>query len=234
MNGDIFGQGSGHFVLGNVQCNPTRNRELLECCPDYTNCFNTGFCQYDALVRCSDRQRVGNVTAHILNASSTGTIYAVLVTWEQNLTVDQPISFEVVCRNEKHSIKITVSNETSNIQLGGLLPSPRNCCVSAVYQLYEAKEICTGVKITSSVISKTRTSAQSRSSNSVTIVGSVLGLIIIILLVLQTLLMVWLLRPHLRKGITPERYLNFPLTLLSDLFDVFTLYHYNIIMAFHL
>ena len=173
LSGDIFGQGSGRFVLGNVQCNLTRNWELLECCSDYTNCFNTGFCQKDALVRCSDRQRVGNVTAHILNASSTGTIYAVLVTWEQNLTVDQPISFEVVCRNEKHSIKITVSNETSNIQLGGLLPSPRNCCVSAVYQLYEAKEICTGIN-TSSASTCTCNDQELNCTNSASVVVEVL------------------------------------------------------------
>ena len=110
--------------------------------------MNTAPCQSEsAIVRCSDRQRVGNVTAQILNVSSTGTVYAVIVSWEQTLTVNQPISFEVVCHNEKHSIKFntTVSNDTSDTQLGGLRPSPNNCCVSAVYQLYDTKEICTGI-----------------------------------------------------------------------------------------
>ena len=54
-----------YFILGNVQYNPSRNRELyLKLC--HTDNTNTVTCHDDAQVRCRDEQRVGNVTAHIL------------------------------------------------------------------------------------------------------------------------------------------------------------------------
>ena len=176
--------------------------------------MNTASCQSDAKVRCSDRQRVGNVTAQILNASSTGTVYAVIVSWEQNLTVDQPASFEVVCRNEKHSIKTTVSNDKSDTQLGGLRPSLYNCCVSAVYQLYEAKEICTGINASSESIFNNQ---GSNCPNSVNVVVEVLGFIIAVLVILLTLILgiafLCLLRLTLRKRSIHGRYVRLSVQL---------------------
>ena len=197
-----FGQGDGPRWLDNVQCNPTRNMELLECDArgtSFDSCHD-----HDAGVKCRDEQRVENVDACIVNilVPSTSKAYTVLVTWEQKLTVEEPTSLKVECSNEQHRIMITVSNKTLNTQLGGLLSSSYNCCVSAVYPLYEAKEICTS----------TSKCEESRGSNSATIVGGALGFIIVVLLSLLSLSVVCLVRQHVRKGMISERYLR----LLND------------------
>ena len=71
---------------------------------------------------------------NIANTPSISIVCAVLVAWDQNMTVAEPISFKVECHSEEHSIKVTASNENSNTLLG-LLSSAYNCCVSAVYPL---------------------------------------------------------------------------------------------------
>ena len=68
------------------------------------------------------------------------------------MTVEEPTSFIVECHNEQHSINITVSSEISNTQLGGLASISYNCCVSAIYPLYVAKQICTIVLISLSTL----------------------------------------------------------------------------------
>ena len=219
-NGTEFGQGDGPRWLDNVNCDPTRNRTLLECDPmgaRYASCHD-----HDAGVKCRDEQRVKNVVARIVNTPSTSKVYTVLVTWEQNLTVEEPASFKVDCHNEQHRIIITVGNKTLNAQLGGLLSSSYNCCVSAVYPLYEDKEICTGIDTTSNIImcatrlreisaeptSRISKCEESRGSNSATIIGGILGFIIVILLSLLSLSVVCLVRQHARKGVISERYLR--------------------------
>ena len=191
-----FGQGDGPMRLNNVQCYPRINKALLEC--DSTGTSHAA-CGHDAGVKCRDEQRVRNVTAHIVNTSNTSTAHTVQVTSKQNLTVDEPSLFKVECHNEQYSIMITVSNEISSTQLGGLISFSYNCCVTAVYPLYEAKEICTGIKVASNttpdiIISSTKNESTGKnqeskfnSTSSVNIVGGVLGIIILVLLILLAL-----------------------------------------------
>ena len=42
----------------------------------------------------------------LIHRVSTSTLYTVLVTWEQNLTVDEPTSLKVECHSEQHSMNI--------------------------------------------------------------------------------------------------------------------------------
>ena len=91
--GTEFGQGDGPRWLDNVHCDPTRNRTLLDC--EYMGVNYASCSDHDASVRCKDEQRVRNVTAQIVNTPSTSTLYTALVTWEQNLMVQEPISFRV-------------------------------------------------------------------------------------------------------------------------------------------
>ena len=194
-NGMEFGQGDGPRLLDNVNCDPTRNRTLLECDSmgaSYASCRD-----HDAGVKCRDEQRVKNVAARIVNKLSTSTVYTVLVTWEQNLTVEEPTSFKVECSNEPQRKIITVSNKTLNTQLEGLLSSSYKCCVSAVYPPYEDKEICTGIDMTSNY-----------SANILYVVIGILVLIIAVLMILLALSGIVLFRAESRKKLIPQRYVK--------------------------
>ena len=215
VSGTEFGIGDGRNTwLNNVRCNPDINKALLEC--DSTGTSSIIDCDDDAGVKCTDEPRVRNVTAHTLNTSSTGSVHTVLVTWEQNLTVDEPTSFKVECRNEQYSIVIRVSNKTFNTHMEGLLSSLYNCCVSAVYPLYEAKQICTVINTTSSIMCtingiSSAATCNNQESKSADVVIGVLGFItavLIILLTLSGIALLCLLRPELRKGLIPGRYVR--------------------------
>ena len=69
-----------NIVLDEVRCNPTRDMTLLECDAQYTSIW----CYYQlAFIRCRDEQRVKNVTAAVVNPStSMNTVHTVLITWE--------------------------------------------------------------------------------------------------------------------------------------------------------
>ena len=126
----------------------------------------------------------------------------------------EPASFEVDCHNERHSITISVGNKTLTTQLRGLLPSSSySCCVSAVYQEYTSKAICTHITTLGnaerSVASNSSDSGSAESkdlvSNSVNVVGGVLGFIIVVLLILLVIsgiALVFLLQPELKRRMT--------------------------------
>ena len=202
---------------------------------------------HDAGVKCRDEQRVRNVTAHIVNTPITSTVYAVLVTWDQNLTVKEPTSFKVECHNEQLSIIIIVGNKMVNTQLGGLFSScSYNCCVTAMYPpYYEDKEICTGINATSNIIKCTSLSeisaasmCNNQSTNSATIIiEGVLGITIVILLSLLSLSLVCVVQQYVRKRVISERYvkLHYPISycwINSSYVRVYVLYS-AIIPYFH-
>ena len=56
---------------------------------------NAYCCHHAPGVKRRDKQRVKNVADRTINASSTSKVYTVLVTWEQNLIVDEPTSLKV-------------------------------------------------------------------------------------------------------------------------------------------
>lgn len=146
----------------------------------------------DAGVQCRDDQgEVKNVKAMTINPGP-----AVMISWEpgNSTSAGVPIMFKIECNSESHSIAISVSNQSSIVSLGGLLPSASyNCCVSAVYELYTARRICTHAGI------ETTTITEEMASNSMNVIGGVLGFIIAVLLVLLALsgiLLIFQLRPQ--------------------------------------
>lgn len=173
---------------------------LLECrhrLPPIEMCLNH---MRDAGVQCrDDHGEVKNVRAtNIINPT-----HMIMVSWElgNSTRAGVPTVFEIECfstRHEKHSIAISVDNRSSTINLGGLLPSTSyNCCVSAVYELYTARRICTEIESTSTIAT---TITEER--HSMNVVGGVLGFIIAVLLVLLILtgiLLILQLRPQWKK-----------------------------------
>ena len=192
-----FEKGDGPHWLENVQCDPTRNRTLLEC--NARGPYH-GSCNHEAGVRCRN-ERVRNVTADIFNifTSSNSTVYTVLVTWKQNLISDKPTSFKVECHNKQYSVKVTVGSEKLKTKLA-LFSSSYNCCVSAVLQLYESKEICTGIMSTTTFNASTCNNPNS--TNLANIVGGVLGFTTTVLIILLALT---LLRLTSRKRLISQR-----------------------------
>lgn len=129
-----------------VKCIPTRDMMLLECDAWYSRERENVFC-YHARVRCTNDQRVKNISATVSNALHS--VKTVVVSWEQNTTVEEPTSFEIECRNSHYSLVTSVSHHRTTSQLMGLLPSSSyTCCVSAVYEDigYIAQGICTEIK----------------------------------------------------------------------------------------
>ena len=177
-----FGRGDGPIVLDNVYCN-SREIALLEC--GHNGLF-THNCDHreDTGVICLDDQRLIHVYTRNINASIISST-AVTISWElQNNMVDEPRLFEVECSSERHSATILESNRTFTTQLGGLLAStPYNCCVSAVYDLYATRKLCTPV-----LISDTTVQLSKHASNSTNVVGGVLGFIIVVLMILLAIL----------------------------------------------
>ena len=223
LPGGHFGQGNGSVVLSNVRCEPSRHMTILECC-NRDSQKQRRYCYHDdsAGVRCEDDQLIKNVSATLIDTLTTSTSctlthYNILIIWQlqQNSirnTTSGPRSFEVRCFNEVHSIKLSCTNTTFTIQVGGLLPgSYYSCCVSAVYDLYTAKGVCTQTEtpgpefftpeITESLNIRSRAS-NSRSRNVLLyVVLTVLGSIAAFLIVLSTLLcMALIYQVHKRAG----------------------------------
>ena len=181
-----YGQGEGPVWLDNVRCNRTWDMSLLEC-PHRPIPMTTAlsYCNHakDAGVHCRDDQgQVKTVSATIINP-----VHTVLISWllGNSTQAGVPIMFKIECYSEKHSIAISVSNQTSTISLGGLLQSTSyNCCVSAAYELYTARRICKETETTSTTVT---TITKEIASNSTNIIGGVLGFIVAVLLVLLIL-----------------------------------------------
>ena len=215
LSGDHFGQGNGSVLLSNVRCEPERDMTILECCKrDPEKESNSRYCDHgSAGVRCQDGQLVNNVSVSLFEATSIPTIkyhdVTVLITWQlwQNITraIATPHSFEVTCFNAQHIIKIiSLSNTTITTQVGGLLHgSYYTCCVSAIYEMYTAKGVCTQtetqVVLTTETISSNIGASNLNSMNIVLFI--VFGTIVASLLVLSTLLcMVLIYQTRKRMG----------------------------------
>ena len=170
---------------------------LLECPHRPISAIITTSCIHskDVGVLCKDDQgEVKNVKATFINP---GPVHStVMISWEPGnyTSAGVPIMFEIECNSETHSIAISVSSQSSTVSLGGLLPSASyNCCVSAVFELYTARRICTHAGI------ETTTITEEMASNSMNVIGGVLGFIIAVLLVLLALsgtLLIFQLRPQ--------------------------------------
>ena len=139
--------------------------------------------------------------------SPVATAHTALISWVlYNTTADEPTSFDIKCSNEKHSVTMSVSGQNVTMQLMGLLPiTSYNCCVSAVYELYQADGICDELETPELFISTT-TMNQIRASDhdsGINVVGGVLGFIVgilLVLLIIAGVALAFLLLPRL-KGI---------------------------------
>ena len=180
----------GPIWLDNVRCNLTRDMSLLEClhrAVPVTYCTRAR----DAGVLCRDDQ--GEVKT--INVTIINPVHTVMISWVLGYSIRAgvPTTFKIECYNEKHSIAISVSNQTSTINLEGLLPSTSySCCVSVVYELYTARRICTDIETTSTKITEETTSGSIEEIALTNIIGGVLGFIIAVLLVI---LLICQLRP---------------------------------------
>ena len=137
------------------------------------------------------------INAIVIDINTPSTVYTALISWMlYSTTVDEPISYDVECSNEKHSITMSVSGQDFTTRLMGLLPlTSYNCCVSAVYKLYRADGICHDIETPELFIS-TRASETK-------LVGGVLGFIVVILLVLLIIsgaALVFLLLPRWKRN----------------------------------
>ena len=195
-----YGQGEGPVWLDNVRCNRTWDMSLLECPHRPIPMIMVNSCDHtkDAGVQCRDDQgQVKTVRTTIINP-----VHTVLISWElENSTwAGVPIMFKIECYSKKHSIVISVSNQSSTIRLGGLLPSTSyNCCVSAVYELYTARRICKETETTSTTVT---TITKEKASNSMNATGGILGFIIavlLVLLILSGILLICQLRPQWKE-----------------------------------
>ena len=222
LRGGYFGQGNGYTAVSDVSCDPARDMTLLECCSRVCRSNNERikYCDRDrdsAGVRCIDVQRLKNISTTLISTTGT-THFIILITWQlqQNSTAIaatyEPRSFEVSCFNEWHSIKMSLSNTTFTTQVGGLLPSSSyTCCVSAVYDSYMAKGVCTQLEIPGLELLRVTTETACTNSNRTTIEAAnsksmnalffgVLGSIITFFLVLSALLCVALIYQVRKKS----------------------------------
>ena len=163
------------IVIENVNCYSDEPR--LRDCPysDYTishSCQSGG----GAGVRC---KAINNIefSATVNNS--------VLVTWEYNsITSHQPISFDIHC-NGRRRYNIPVSNGTSRLSdiVGELLTNTSyDCCILAKYARPGRTEIsCVSIRSEDLL---PPTTISDTNNMTATVVGAVLGCIIVILLVL--------------------------------------------------
>ena len=116
--------------------------------------------------------------------------------------MDKPISFNVKCSNEKHSIAamlMSATDQNSTMHLIGLLPfTSYNCCVSAVYELYVADGVCRNIT-TPELFVTTLITKSSKSKASESVVGGILGSIVVILLILLIVALVHLMWQQKQK-----------------------------------
>ena len=135
---------------------------------------------------CQNRGVAGVRCKVIRNIEFAAVNNSVLVTWEyNNITSHQPSSFDIRCNGQRrYNNVISKNNGTSRISdiVGDLLPNTSyDCCVSTKYARPSSTEInCASIRsedlLPPTTISDTNMTA--------TVVGAVLGCIIVILLVL--------------------------------------------------
>ena len=199
-SGGYYGQGEGPVWLDNVRCNLTWDVSLLEC-PHRPIPIIQKPCDHtrDAGVQCRHDQG----EAKIISVTIINPMNIVMISWSlgNSTRAGVPIMFEIECYSEKHSIAISVNNQSSTVNLEGLLPSTSyNCCVSAVYELYTARKNCTEIETTSIT-----TITEEIASNSMNATGGVLGFIIavlLVLLILSGILLTFQLRPQWKERLS--------------------------------
>ena len=156
------------------------------------------------------------VSANIVDTNTPSTVHTALISWVlYNTTMDEPTSFDIECSNERHSITMSVRGQDSTAHLMGLLPlTSYNCCVSAVYELYQADGICHDIETpklfisTTTTVTATMLRASSDHDSDAKVVGGVLGFIVVILLILLMIsgaALVFLLLPRWKGNGIPAR-----------------------------
>lgn len=202
--GPHFGLGTGPIILDNVICGPN-DATLLDC--SYANltdpedsriytCRGGG----GAGVKCHDHH-ITNVSITIVDSPHSFMYYAIISWGLQNNTTYQPSSYNVLCFNEElqHTVHLVLSNITFSTQLGGLLPSTTYyiCCISASIGNNDVlDEICIQTQVrqpNETIIGNTPTEtlkfiretpiSSHPMDNRASIVGGVLGFVIVILLI---------------------------------------------------
>ena len=163
-------------MIENVNCSWDEPR--LRDCP-YSNHTMTHSCQSGRVagVRC---KVIRNIEFSTVNNS-------VLVTWEySNNTSHQPSSFLVRCNGYEHYIN-SVSNGTSRVSdiVGHLLShTSYDCCVSANHKRRTSSIITTDIRCASirseDLLTPTTISDTNSMITTVTVVGAVLGCVIVI------------------------------------------------------
>ena len=181
-----FSEQGNTTVLRNIRCSPfDEHAESLLCdCIVDTNTYDQCNGGYIAYVVCRDDSRVKNVSAELITTVNASNVHMVSVTWVQNVSAAEPTSFEVKCRNDFNTITVIVNNKTNSTeQIGPVLPvSLYHCCVSGVYRdVYVARERCIQIETPELVMAINN---DVLTSNSINVVGGVLGFIIVLLLVL--------------------------------------------------
>ena len=205
LSGAVYGQGQGDIFLDEVRCDGSEV-SLLEC--DHRELFMHS-CHHseEAGVKCNrDEDIMKNISASLQLSTPCISAYTALITWaSQNTTQYQPSSYKVECFNRQHHIKMLVNNITFSIELFGLLPSTSyNCCVSAIYESYTARAVCTEIVTTMMPPSGGPIVKNSAADT----IGGVLGFIIAVLLILLAVLgvaLVYLLRPRLFRSVLPKQ-----------------------------
>ena len=197
-------------MFGNVRCNRMES-ELLKCGHNMSS--NCGHSK-DVSVRCILRedQRVKNMTVSVdvTNTNTPSTVHTTLISWMlYDTTMNKPTLFDMECSNinERYSIIMSVSGQDFAIQLMGLLPlTSYNCCVSTVYELYRAEGVCDDEIETPELFISATTTAN---SDHVSVVGGVLGFIVVILsvlLIISGAALVFLSLPRWKGNGIPTRY----------------------------
>ena len=160
----------------------------------------------DAGVRCSKKEEsLLNISVDIIN------VHTVLITWKlQNSTQHWPSSYVVECFSERHHIEMSVNNAFEfSVQMIGLFPSNSyNCCVSALYESYNARKgACTEENITIQNTEPPTFTPRASNPVNVNIIGGVLGCIITILFILLTVCGIALLYKYLLRlrAVIPKR-----------------------------
>ena len=199
--------------MDDVNCNGGEST-LLDC--NHRELFEHN-CNHgeDVSVRCilKEDQRVKNISLSveiINNNHSPSTVHTALISWVlHNYTMDEPITFDIECSNERHSITMSVSGQDSTTHLMGLLPiTSYNCCVSAVYELYRAEGVCDDEIETPELFISATTTANSDHDSDAKLVGGVLGFINVILsvlLIISGAALVFLLLPRWKGNGIPAR-----------------------------
>ena len=164
------------IVIKNVDCSWDELR--LRDCP-YSKYTVPHSCQNGKIagVRCKVIRSIEFSTAN----------NSIFITWDyNNSTAHQPSSFDVRCNGQQHyNNNISVSNGTSRVSdiVGHLIPNTSyDCCVSAKYAQLTGAIVTTEIRCAS--IKSGDLLPSDTNNMTATVVGAVLGCVIVILLVL--------------------------------------------------